>query len=1073
MGPLQEPDRDFGLCPPKIFQDTARTAVPIFTSAKQKAMVTHSAVRDTWHYDHEAPQLPFLTSNNTRATTREQPHLSATPMAPWNFTNTQNRAASYYPENKVRMDVGLNTAMPSAAQLAARQAIPKELPTFDGNPQNWPLFYSSFQTSTEIAGYTNAENLMRLQASLKGKARYMHNPLLVQELLEKLPTQLKLQWAMFPKDTKIPSMESFSKWIYDIAEAASQVTSPLYHKKSGSLNHHTEAPEEQVKEITCVCQREKVCGIRGCRSKHHPLIHEMQPIPEAAKSSSPIRPAMVTNVHTPEGKHTQRSRESGSTYFRVIPIQIINKTKVTNTFAFLDEGSALTRIDNKDTTREENASERVTLTVANPHNGNQFYLEEVHSVDTLDLPVQSIDIRALAKEFPHLAGLPIASYINARPSILIGTNKWNLAVPLKIKEGAWHQPIASKTRLGWALQSSTRSRATRANKVRLVWDAAAQSGGKALNDYIWSGPDLLNSLFDLLLSFRVGRVAICGDIAEMFHQIRVKPADTHAQRFLWFDSKSERQEPNVMEALTFGINCAPCIAHFIRDKNADRFCQQYPQAAQAVKDYHYVDDFIYSGDDYVEVGNIATQVRDIHAAGGFHIRNWSSNSKEVLRILKSDSLLPEAVEITATEKVLGLYWVPNSDVFTFICKFARLKRNVLDSDKTPTKRELLQVLMSMYDPLGFISCFTIELKILLQEVWRSGIGWDTGLPDALLPKWIRWKRILTTIAGLTIPRCYFDSSDQVHDVQLHTFVDASELAYAAVCYLRIRQGKRTYLSFVASKAKVAPLSPLSIPRMELQAAVIGAKLNLATKTHNANKHETWLHGPDYLLQDQHECPKCDDLGQPNNAEVRHNILFIDNAPMELKLNAEYFSDWRRLYRALARFILYIEKLKAKQKKGIATYRGVYEMIQQARTLLLRHAQSPEFNPETRNLTRGRRSEKRWGVIFTCLTIRAMHIELACSLDTASCIMCIRNFINRRGTPREIYSDNGTNFKAAEKIICDKAQTINFNAVQPAFDDIKWKFNPPAAPHMGGSMGATCSFRQDCTLRNLPSEKIHQ
>ncbi|XP_046869366.1 uncharacterized protein LOC124462012 [Drosophila willistoni] len=893
-------------------------------------MVTHSAVRDTWHYDHEAPQLPFLTSNNTRATTREQPHLSATPMAPWNFTNTQNRAASYYPESKVRMDIDLNTAIPSAAQLAARQAIPKELPTFDGNPQNWPLFYSSFQTSTEIAGYTNAENLMRLQASLKGKAHE--------------------------------------------GSALTLIDNKVF----------------------------KQLGLKG--------------VPD--------------------------------------PLCL----KWTN-----------------DTTREENASERVTLSVANPHNGNQFYLEEVHSVDTLDLP----------------------HHTPTHAQALIGINNWYLAVPLKIKEGAWHQPIASKTRLGWALQSSTPSRATRANvsvhmcscrdadaklheiikqafsldattakplsspeesqaltrlesttalkngryevglmwkdpevllpdsyanalkrlkcqqkqfsrqpqlkeqitkqienlvekgyarmltpeeiaapnrwtwylptfitknpnkpeKVRLVWDAAAQSGGKALNDYIWSGPDLLNSLFDLLLSFRVGRVAICGDIAEMFHQIRVRPADTHAQRFLWFDSKSERQEPNVyvMEALTFGINCAPCIAHFIRDKNADRFCQQYPQAAQAMNDYHYVDDFIYSGD--VEVGNIATQVRDIHAAGGFHIRNWSSNSKEVLRILKSDSLLPEAAEITATEKVLGLYWMPNSDVFTFICKFARLKRNVLDSDKTPTKRELLQVLMSMYDPLGFISCFTIELKILLQEVWRSGIGWDTGLPDALLPKWIRWKRILTTIAGLTIPRCYFISSDQIHDVQLHMFVDASELAYAAVCYLRIRQWERTYLSFVASKAKVAPLSPLSIPRMELQAAVIGARLSnriqrnpslsinsscywsdsktvlkwlrmdprkfqqfvmhrvgeileftnvsqwnwvptnlnpadLATKTNNANKYKTWLHGPDYLLQDQHEWPKCDDLGPPNNAEVRHNILFIDNSPMELKLNAEYFSDWR-------------------------------------------------------------------------------------------------------------------------------------------------------------------------------------
>ncbi|XP_068158251.1 uncharacterized protein [Drosophila tropicalis] len=127
--------------------------------------------------------------------------------------------------------------------------------------------------------------------------------------------------------------------------------------------------------------------------------------------------------------------------------------------------------------------------------------------------------------------------------------------------------------------------------------------------------------------------------------------------------------------------------------------------------------------------------------------------------------------------------------------------------------------------------------------------------------------------------------------------------------------------------------------------------NLATKTNNANKHETWLHGPDYLLQDQHEWPKCDDLASPNNAEVRHNILFIDNAPMELKLNAEYFSDWRRLYRALARFILYIEKLKAKQKKASPPTEVSYEMIQQARTLLLRHAQSSEFNPEIRNLTR--------------------------------------------------------------------------------------------------------------------------
>jgi len=65
----------------------------------------------------------------------------------------------------------LTSGIPTPSQIAARQAIPRELPAFDGNPQAWPLFYSSFQTSTEIAGYTNAENLMRLQSSLRGRAR--------------------------------------------------------------------------------------------------------------------------------------------------------------------------------------------------------------------------------------------------------------------------------------------------------------------------------------------------------------------------------------------------------------------------------------------------------------------------------------------------------------------------------------------------------------------------------------------------------------------------------------------------------------------------------------------------------------------------------------------------------------------------------------------------------------------------------------------------------------------------------------------------------------------------------------
>lgn len=88
---------------------------------------------------------------------------------------------------------------------------------------------------------------------------------------------------------------------------------------------------------------------------------------------------------------------------------------------------------------------------------------------------------------------------------------------------------------------------------------------------------------------------------------------------------------------------------------------------------------------------------------------------------------------------------------------------------------------------------------------------------------------------------------------------------------------------------------------------------------------------------------------------------------------------------------------------------------------------------------GRRNEKRWGVIFTCLTVRAVHLEVAHSLSRDSCVKAIENFVARRGVPKEFRCDNGTNFVAAAKVYRG-----------PFGDRPQWIFNPPAAPHMGGA-----------------------
>ncbi|KAH8234499.1 hypothetical protein KR032_001140, partial [Drosophila birchii] len=122
--------------------------------------------------------------------------------------------------------------------------------------------------------------------------------------------------------------------------------------------------------------------------------------------------------------------------------------------------------------------------------------------------------------------------------------------------------------------------------------------------------------------------------------------------------------------------------------------------------------------------------------GGFTIRNWISNSTAILKHFGEHQAAEQhPKELSGPEKVLGMYWDPSNDVFKSTFRFARFKRDVLNGETVPTKREALQVLMSIFDPLGLLSCYTIGLKMLLQKVWRTGIGWDEELPEELLTSW--------------------------------------------------------------------------------------------------------------------------------------------------------------------------------------------------------------------------------------------------------------------------------------------------------------------------------------------------
>ena len=100
---------------------------------------------------------------------------------------------------------------------------------------------------------------------------------------------------------------------------------------------------------------------------------------------------------------------------------------------------------------------------------------------------------------------------------------------------------------------------------------------------------------------------------------------------------------------------------------------------------------------------------------------------------------------------------------------------------------------------------------------------------------------------------------------------------------------------------------------------------------------------------------------------------------------------------------------------------------------------------------GRRTEKRWGIVFKCLTTHAVHLDLLANMDTDAFLMALRRFIARRGKPHELLSDQGTNFRGGNSELQDafKALTPELQA-QLAGQQISFKFNPPNAPHFGGS-----------------------
>ncbi|XP_058828364.1 uncharacterized protein LOC131688208 [Topomyia yanbarensis] len=1487
-------------------------------------------------------------------------------------------------DEEPRRSASIN-AGPTRAQLAARQVISKKLPNFSGNPEEWPMFVSSFMNANEACGFSNVENLIRLQESLRGPAleavrsrlllpeavpkvmktlqllygrpeQLLHtlllkvrkaenpkldrlntfiqfglvvqqlcdhleaaalrdhlvNPMLLQELIDKLPSQTKLEWVRYKRNQRSVTLRTLSDFLSQIVSEASEVTlfSEAFHQPSrvpkdnsrtkrfdpeGFLNAPSEAENasqdfephdydqfgrgnrqkpckicnrtdhkvryceeftrlplnERLQAVRqwklchiCLndhgqapCKFKTRCNVGNCREKHNALIHQ-----------DGIERMADCNIHS--------TMSSQPIIFRMVPVVLRSGQRTVQVMAFLDEGSSYSLVERTlsdqlkaegawqpirvrwtaGMSRMEKNSRCIHLSISGTTSSESFDLKDVHTVEKLQLPHQSLRFVDVAARYEHLQGLPVADYQHGAPQILIGLKHLHVYAPIDSRVGNPGEPIAVKTKLGWTvygpqdegeshkifsahhtcelpsnqelhdllrshyaveetgiavtvlLESGEERRAReilekttvrtgdrfvtgllwrqddvafpdsfpmalkrlkslerklskdpaletnvkqqiseytakgyahkatddelqkidsskvwylpinvvlnpkKPGKIRLVWDASASVRGVSLNSLLLKGPDLLTCLPTVISRFRERRVGFGGDIKEMYHQLRIRYEDQHAQRFLFRSNPQAPPDVYVMQVATFGSTCSPCSAQFIKNLNAAEYAGIYPDAAEAIIDKHYVDDYFDSTDTIEEAVTRAKQVRYVHSKAGFTMRNWLSNETDLLRQLGE----PEGGEQihfhrdkqTDHERVLGIVWDPQDDVFMFSTELRKELQPFVYGDRRPTKRAVLSIVMSMFDPLGLLAAFTVFGKMIIQDLWRLGCDWDEEINDQSYRKWTQWLALLPIVEGIKIPRFYFKDILPLvpNALQLHIFVDASESAYGCVAFLRTMTPNGPHSVLVMAKTKVAPLKQLTIPRLELQAAVLGSRLFktikeshtveikqcfmwtdsstvlswiqsdqrkykqfvafrigeiltttnlddwrwLPTKYNIADvvtkwgsgpqleSNSAWFKGPSILNEADDDWPASRLPPAGVNEEMRPYFFHHDIEFPQSLIDPTRISRWNVLVRTIACVLRFVANCRRKVKKlpivALTPTPKVRKLIRReipairtglkqeeykhAEEILFGIAQRDAFPDELKilvknqdlsttkrlklekdsplaklspilidsniirmegrtakaeflpfemrfpvilpnghpisqkliehyhckfghgnretvanevrqrfciphlraaikkvmkssvwckvrnckpvtpkmaplpiqrltpfrrpfsfvgldylgplHVTVGRRTEKRWVALFTCLTTRAVHLEVAYSLTTEACVMAFRRFVCRRGFPSEVFSDNGTNLVGASKEICRHVLQIQTGCAE-VFTDARtrWNFNPPAAPHMGG------------------------
>ncbi|GFS58553.1 integrase catalytic domain-containing protein [Trichonephila clavipes] len=366
---------------------------------------------------------------------------------------------------------------------------------------------------------------------------------------------------------------------------------------------------------------------------------------------------------------------------------------------------------------------------------------------------------------------------------------------------------------------------------------------------------------------------------------------------------------------------------------AEEEIKKFPEASKVALEDFYVDDLITGTNSKEDAKKLVSQVIELMQKGGFPIRKWASNESSVL-----ESLAPEL------RSSLGSLHIEEDHLMKILGESYGIPRKTHSESSPPnevrptTKRQLLSTIAKIYDPLGFLSPTTIQLKILMQDIWKENISWDDPVTDCISESWTQFKNQMKHLAEIQIPR-YLSEDATAKRILLIGFCDASQRAYAAVFYLRTElvTGK-VHVSMITSKTRVAPVKSITLPRLELLASLLLSELYVVV----LESLRKWLcqdslHFPSIDLSTFcEEDVKCEE----KSSTVLTNVSTSSQGSYLLEIIAKY-SSFSRLIRIIAWCKRFIKICRSSRVTGELTSKEVDD----ATKIVFQTVQESQFHSE--------------------------------------------------------------------------------------------------------------------------------